>query len=198
MHTLTRGLVILGFLGTLSCKPKVIVYPDASKVADAQKAWCKVLAKQEAPQDQTWRHTGACKAAVPAGSAPFVAQVTECYVKHHAEQGDNALDLGGLVTRCADEALAGASVLDISNTEPARAYCARMTRCSQVPLEGCMAALGDLDGMRKAAFSSAYSLAAQHAVAECLQTSDCSKDEDAASVACFDAVKATRIWMPPL
>jgi hypothetical protein len=198
MHPLIRPLVVMGSLGLVSCKPAAVVYPDVAKVVEAQKAWCDALAKYEAPQDQSWRHGATCKAATPTGSAPFVAAVASCYRKHHEEHGDNALDLGGVVSQCADEALAGANVTDIANTEPARAYCARMTRCSQVPVDGCMAALDQLDGARKAAFSSAYSLAAQHAVAECLLESACGTDEDAATAACFDAVKAKRVWLPPL
>lgn len=191
------SLVVSGVVAIVSCKASV-VYPDAPKLLDAEKSWCEALAKFAAPNDQTWRHRAQCEAAKPTGSAPFIAFVAECYRRHHEEHGENALDLGAVVGRCADDAIAGANVTDIANTEPARAYCGRMTRCSQVPTEGCQAALEQLDGSNKAAFSSAYNLEAQHEIAECLTNSDCSKDEDAASAACFDAAKAKRIWMPPL
>jgi hypothetical protein len=191
-------MVLLGLaVPPLGCAPKKVAYPDATPLAAAEKTWCDALAKYEAPQDQSWRHTAACTAATPTGSAPFVAQVADCYRKHHEEQGENAIDLGGVAARCADVVLGAAEPVGFEQAEPIRERCARMERCSKVPKEQCMASLEHLDPMQKVGLTSAYNLAAQHTIAECLATVDCSADEDAAVAGCYETAAKQRVWLPP-
>lgn len=191
-------VLVAGVATMFACKPAVVVHPDAPKVSDAQKGWCTALARFEAPQDQSWRHVATCNAATPTGSAAFVAKMTECYTKHHEAEGENALDLGGLVARCTDEVLGEADAPDALKSEPIRASCARMERCQKVSPETCLSAVDSLAPMQKVGLTSAYSLAAQHAVAECLAETVCADDEDKVRTDCYRDVQRLRVWMPPM
>ena len=190
------GVAGLATAALLACKSAPAAYPDAAKLASSEHSWCGALAKYEAPQDQSWRHIVACNAAIPTGSAPFVAQMAECYRKHHEDQGDDAMDLGGLVARCADVVLAAAEPVGFEVAAPVRARCARMERCAKVSQPTCLAAIEQLDPMQKVGLTSAYNLAAQHAIAECLEDSACSPDEDAVQAACYAAAQKLRVWLP--
>jgi hypothetical protein len=181
-----------------ACKTAPVNYPDDDKVAAAEKSWCAALAKYEAPEQQSWRHTAACNAGAPTGSAPFVAQMAECYRKHHQEHGENAQDLGGLVSNCADEILGRAEASDVSASEAVQARCARMERCEKVAKAECLAAFDKLDPMQKAGLTSMYSLRGQHEIAECLANTDCSNDEDSVRTKCYQETQRRRVWMPTL
>lgn len=186
----------LAVLGPLACKSTLAVFPDAQSLVAAQHGWCAELARFEAPQDQAWGQLAACRKGTPTGSAPFVVQLTACYRQHHESEGENALDMGALVARCSDTVLGAAEPAGFNGSEPVRTRCARMKRCSQVPEEACLQALENLDPMQKVSLTSAYSLASQHAIAQCLEASACAPDEDAAQRACYDAPQKERVWFP--
>lgn len=192
------SVLVLAALAHAACKPAPVVYPDAAKLASSQTAWCNALGKHERPEEQGWRHAAACAAATPTGSAPFVAQMAQCYAKHHEDRGAEALDLGGVVSTCADEILGAAEPGDVASSEPIRARCARMARCEKVSEEICKGVFDQLAPMQKVALTSAYSLAAQHAIATCLDETACSPDEDAARNGCYRDAERQRVWMPPM
>jgi len=189
---------VLGASSFAACKPRVGAHPDASKVTSAQKGWCAALARFEAPKDQSWGHIAACNAATPTGSAVFVTRMTECYTKHHESEGENAIDLGGLVSRCAEEILGESDAPEATRAAPVRASCARLERCQKVAPEMCLSAVDTLAPMQKAGLTSAYNLTAQHAIATCLDETPCKDDEDAVRTECYRESLRNRVWLPPL
>ncbi len=193
-----RTIALAALAALAACKTAPASYPDSAKVQSAEKKWCDALAKYETPEDQHWRHGDACAAAAPAGSAPFIAQMTACYLKVHDEHGDSAPDLGAIIATCADEVLAGAESGDVSQSEAVQARCARMEKCEKVPKAECLAAFDKLEPMQKAGLTSMYNLRAQHDIADCLDGASCSDNEDEARGKCYDAVQRRRVWLPDL
>ncbi len=184
-------------LAAAACNTAPAAYPDASKVHSAEAGWCAALAKYEAPEGQSWRHGAECSAFTPTGAPAFVAKMTECYAKTHADHPD-APDLGALIGGCADDVINHSTPGEVTESELMTARCARMARCEQVAKADCLNGFDHLDPGQKFVLTSEYNLRGQHEIAECLASSDCTADEDGAQRKCYQEAERRRVWLPGL
>ncbi len=191
------AVALLQAIGSAGCKGNVAAYADAPRLGTAQKAWCAVVAKHEATEGEPFAHLAACERATPTASAEFLARVTDCYGRaRDGESTDNQTDLGLLVAQCTDEALINADPGEVSASEVVVARCSRMKRCESVEVDACLTGFGSLDGTQRAALTAMYNLRAQHEIAECLESTDCQRDEDQARTGCYKRARDTRVWLP--
>ena len=178
------------------CKPGQPSHAaDHDRVVAAQKKWCATLAGFEA-EGGSWRYQAECEAAFPMGSADFVSLLSDCYRRERESFGDQAPDSGALVSICTEQVLAGADPGAVGNTALSRARCERQQRCSGVAMDQCQAVFARIDPTVQAMLTSMYNLAAQAEIAECLQDTACSEDEDRAHDACYAPLKDRRVWFP--
>lgn len=170
-------------------------YADHGAVEGAQKSWCDALAKASGAAG-SWEHLGACKAAYPTASAPYLRGMAKCFPAHKESYGDKPLDTGHLVAECNDEVTTKMSVDDAAFLEAIDARCERANRCEKVPIPDCVAAVKKLESSQRALLYGIYNGSALHTVASCLKSSSCDADEDAARAACYKQVEGKLLWFP--
>jgi len=183
---------LFGFLvaAVTACGPAN--YPDRGAVESAQGAWCDALAKMNGG---AWDHLGACKAAYPTASAPYLRGMSKCLPAHKESYGDKPIDIGHLVTECREEVTVKMKVEDASFTEAIDARCERASRCEKVAVADCAAAVKRLETSQRALFYGIYNGGALHTLAGCLGGS-CGTDEDAAREACYKQIGDKVLWFP--
>jgi hypothetical protein len=59
-----------------------------------------------------------------------------------------------------------------------------------------VASLKKLEASQRALLYGMYNTNALHTIAECLKSSSCGADEDAARAACYKEVEGKALWMP--
>jgi hypothetical protein len=187
--------LVLGGLVTLApgCNPAH--YPDEGALRGAEAGWCDALAKL-AHAGASWDSMSACKAAAPAASAGFIRGMTKCFPEHKASGGDKSVDNGLLVAECRDEVLLKMSIDESVAREGVDARCARAVRCENANLDDCLAAAKKIEGVQRATLYGMYNAAALHRIAECLRSSACGADENAAQSACYALAEEKLIWFP--
>lgn len=168
-------------------------YPDRGAVEGAQNAWCDALAKMNGGK---WEHVAACKAAYPTASAVYLKGMAKCVPAHKESYGDKAVDIGHLIAECRDEVTVKMSVEDAAFAEAIDARCERASRCEKVAIPECVAAVKKLESSQRAIFYGIYNGAALHNVSDCLKSSSCGADEDAARGTCYKPVEDKLLWLP--
>lgn len=170
-------------------------YPDRSDVTAAQAVWCDGLAKLNGAPG-TWDHLAACKAHYPTASGVYLRAMTTCYAKRKEAAGDKYTDNSLMIAECAEEVSLNMRPNDAAGVEAITARCERMNKCEKVPVAECKAAVAKLDGSQRATLTAIYNGAALHTIAECLGSSSCTADEDAAREACYKPVAEKMLWFP--
>ncbi len=168
-------------------------YADHDAVVAAQAKWCATIAEL---YGDAWRDGAACEAAYPAGSAPFLALMADCYVQQVSEIHEHRIGTEALRRACTDMVLESSDPGDISDNAVIRARCDRMERCQEVSRASCLGILEQLSSTQRSGLTSMYNLRAQAQVAECLDSTPCDRNEDKIHAACYDQVFAERVWEP--
>jgi hypothetical protein len=176
-----------------SCTPAASA--DRSAVESAQKAWCDSLAKLSGAPG-TWEHLGACKAAYPTASAPYLRGMTKCFAQRKESYGASGPDNGHIVAECNDEVTIKMALDDAAFGDAIQGRCERALRCEKVAIPECVAAVKKLESSQRVLFFAMYNGAALHDVAECMRSSACGADEDAARNACYKPVEGKLLWFP--
>lgn len=175
--------------------PPPAATPDTDAVVRAQAQWCSMLARV-AGNETGWSDLDTCKAARPAGSAAFIKLAAKCYEERTQTYGENAPDTRLLADECKDEVVfklpddGGKSrfVLD--------ARCERMTRCEKVPMDECKGALDRLEPSQLSVFTTMFNLTALNEIKACLDSEDCTTDEDAVRTKCYEEPSQKLLWFP--
>jgi hypothetical protein len=187
--------VLLGVLvvSAAACGPSS--FPDTDAVVAAQGAWCQALGKASGA-GASWESMGACKSAMPAGSASYVRAMAKCFPAHKEAKGDKSGDLGLLVAECRDEVLIKMTIDEAVAQEAIGARCERAARCEKTEVPECLAAAKKVDPTQRATLYGMYNGAALHKISDCLRSSGCREDEYAAQQACYKTVEDKVVWFP--
>lgn len=168
-------------------------YSDHDAVVAAQAKWCATVAKLYGDK---WSDSAACEAAYPAGSAPFLTLMGDCYVQQVAEIHEHRIGTEALRRACTDMVLESSDPGDISDNAVIGARCDRMQRCQEVSRSSCLGILEQLSNTQRSGLTAMYNLRAQAQVAACLDGTPCDRNEDKVHAACYDQVFAERVWEP--
>jgi hypothetical protein len=178
----------------MGCKPGMpSSFPDADRVVKAQKNWCAMLAKAEAPEGE-WRYQRACEQAHPTSSAAFLTRLTKCFASEYEQLGDDSPDEAIMMDVCTNEVFATSDPGEAKITTLVAARCRRTAKCTPITYPECTEAFEDLDAALRLLLTDMYNLRAQYEIASCLDDGACTKDEDTAMGACYDVQTERRAW----
>ena len=190
---LTSGVILV--LSLSACGGGAAGAADHPAVEAAQTAWCQALAKANGAAPASWEPMAACKAFYPSSSAPYLKGMARCFVARKEAMGDKA-DTGLLVADCNDEVTTKLTIDDNAFQEAIDARCERASRCEKAPMADCVAAVKKLESSQRALYYGIYNGAAVHTLSECLRSSSCGADEDAAREACYKPQEDKLRWFP--
>ncbi len=176
-----------------ACGSPLANYPDASGVRAAQEEWCKSLAGSAGA---SWEHMSACKGAYPAASGAYLKGMGKCFSERREALGDEAPDNTQLLSDCNDEVTVAIRHDEAAAKELVDARCQRAERCEKVPRAECKAAFTRLETAQQVMLSTRYNQGALHKIADCLVSSSCEEDEDAARDACYAPLSEKLLWFP--
>jgi hypothetical protein len=179
----------------VSCSGGGAGYPDKGGVVAAQAGWCDSLAKLNGAGAK-WEHLGACKGAYPAASAPYLKLMSKCFTTRREAAGEKAPDATTTVAECNDEVAVKMPMSDSPSAEAIDARCERASRCEKVPIPECVAAVKKLDTAQRSMLFGIYNQSALHDISDCLKSSSCGADEDAAREACYKKQSEKLLWFP--
>lgn len=149
-----------------------------------------------AGHEKDWDQLATCKAATPTGSAAFVKLATKCYENRVASYGDNAPDTRLMADECKDEVVYQLPEDNGRSRFVLEARCDRMTRCEKVAKAECLAALDQLDPSQLAVFTKMYNQTSLAEVKTCLDSGDCTDNEEAQRTACYEPLTSRLLWFP--
>jgi hypothetical protein len=138
----------------------------------------------------------ACKAATPTSSAGYLRAMAKCFPDRRRAAGENGPDNWHVAGECRDEVLVRMKIDDAAAQEYLEAHCERAARCEKVAAADCKAALGKLEGAQRAQIYGVYNGAALHTIADCIRSTSCATDEDAARDACYKPLADKLLWFP--
>jgi hypothetical protein len=193
MRALRVSFVIL-VAGAAACGGPAS-YPDGSAVIAAQAEWCKALGKLSGAGDG-WESMAACKAALPTSSAGYLRAMTKCFPDRRRAAGDGGPDNWRIAGECRDEVLFRMKIDEGSAQEYLDAHCERAARCEKVSTPDCVAALKKLESSQRGQMFGVYNGASLHTIAECLKSTSCATDEDAAAEGCTKQLADKLLWFP--
>ena len=191
------AIPVLGIAALLvaACGGGGASYPDSSDVKTAQATWCQALAKLNGSGD-AWEDLGACKGAYPTASAAYLRGMTRCFTARHEAAGEDAPDNSQLITECNDEVTVEMSADGPGSKEVIEARCQRAERCEKVSAADCKTAVDKLETAQRVVLTTTYNAGALHAIADCLSSSSCSDDEEAARDSCYKPSFEKLLWFP--
>jgi len=122
--------------------------------------------------------------------------MTKCFSERVKAQGDGAPDRSQILTDCNDEVTVSVPTDEAGARELVEARCQRAERCEKVGVGECKSAFERLEGAQRVMLTTRYNQGAMHRVAECMASSSCGEDEDAAREACYAPVAEKLLWFP--
>ncbi len=168
-------------------------FPDQGAVAAAQASWCQSYGKVAGlSADQI----ATCKSAPALGSAQYLRGMAKCFPQRKEMLGDKAPDNSQIIAECKDEVMIKITIDDAVAQEAIDAHCERASRCEKVAIPECVSAVKKLETSQRAIYYGIYSGAGLHKIADCLKSSACGADEDAAREACYKPLADKLLWFP--
>lgn len=174
----------------LGCSGGGASYADRSGVEAAEAEWCKAVTKIRGGD------LAACKSTYPSASGAYLRGMTKCYPKRIADAGDKAPDDTMIISDCNEEVFVAMTSDDAQYGEIIGAYCGRKAKCEKAVVAECKDGIAKMMSAERAKLTSQYNAAALHRIADCLDSTSCSDDEDKTVEGCYKAEASKLLWFP--